>query len=122
MTFTEERKKYILEQFLSIISCISDKEYQKRVWIKGEGPEVDDFDETSCHFFDDGDPILEKYKDYKIKTEQYRLLVELRNSFSSFVDGPHPYLPEEFIDTPEWARIMNLAKEVLKAFNYTKKP
>ena len=54
----------ILANFLETIEGISDKEYQKRVWIRGEGPEVDDFTETVCHFFDDGDPILKKYKEY----------------------------------------------------------
>ncbi|MEX0962373.1 MAG: hypothetical protein WDZ28_05925 [Simkaniaceae bacterium] len=28
--------------------------------------------------------------------------------------------PEEFIDTPEWERIVHLAKNVLKAFDYKK--
>lgn len=121
MALTEEDKKYILNEFLRNISHISDKEYQKRVWIQGKGPEVDDFDETCCHFFDDGDPILKKHTEYNIKKNQYHLLMKLRNSFSSFVDGPRPYLPEEFIDTPEWEKIMELAGEVLKAFNYQKR-
>ncbi len=121
MAYTKEHKRYILDQFLDIISCISDQEYQKRVWIRGEGPEVDDFDETSCHFFDDGDPILKKYKEYNITEKQYQLLVQFRDFFESFVDGDRPYLPKDFINTPEWERIMNSAKEVLKAFDYQKK-
>jgi len=71
-------------------------------------------------FFDDGDPILKRYKEYNIGEEQYRLLVQLRNSFSLFVDGPRPYLPQEFIDTPEWGKITEMAKSVLKAFHYQK--
>jgi hypothetical protein len=30
------------------------------------------------------------------------------------------YLPQLFIDTPEWGKIMEMAKEVLKAFNFHK--
>ena len=120
MKLTEEDKRYILAQFLDIISCISDQEYQKRVWIGGEGPEVDDFDETVCHFFDDGDPILKKYKEYGITENQYRLLKKFRDEFEAFVDGDRPYLPEDFIDTPEWERMMSLAKDVLKAFDFQK--
>ena len=106
---TEEDKKYILNEF-----------NLKRVWIREEGPEIDDFDETSCHFFDDGDPILKKYKEYNIGEKQYQLLLQLRAAFSAFVDGARPYLPEEFIEMPEWKRIMDLAKDVVKAFNYQK--
>lgn len=115
MRLSEEDKKYILAQFLKVISHISDKEYQKRVWIRGEGPEVDDFDETCCHFFDDGDPILENYKEYAISDGQFLLLQKFRQGFKTFADNNN--LPEEFIDTPHWAKIMQMAKEVLNAFN-----
>jgi len=100
LAYTEQRKKYILTQFLNIISCVADKEYQKRVWIRAEGLEVDDFTETVCHFFDDGDPILKKYKEYKITEEQHQLLVQLREEFESFVEGDRPYLPEDLYCSP----------------------
>lgn len=115
-------RKQILTSVLETIEGISDKEYQKRVWIRGEGPEVDDFDETCCNFFGDGDPLIENYKDFGLTDKQYHLLVKFRDEFDAFCYGPalKHYLPEEFIDTPEWARIMEMAKEVLKAFNYQK--
>lgn len=115
---TEEDRKYILNEHLRNIHHISDKEYQKRVWIQGKGPECDDFDETCCHFFDDGDPILENYKDFGITEAQYKVLRKFRDAFRTFSDENN--WPPEFIDTPEWAKIMSLAKEVLKAFNYRK--
>jgi hypothetical protein len=43
---------------------------------------------------------------------------ELRDEFRIFADEND--FPEEFIDTPEWAIIMDMAKDVLKAFNYSK--
>jgi hypothetical protein len=122
LKYTEERKKRILYNYLTSIFIISDKEYQKRVWIRGEGAEVDEYDETVCHFFDDGDPILEAYKDYHITEEQYILLKKFRDEFEVFDDSDvaEDSLPELFIDTPEWETVMNSAKEVLKAFNYKK--
>jgi len=57
-------RKQILISVLETINSISDKEYQKRVWILGEGPECDDFDEKCCNFFGDVDPLLENYKDF----------------------------------------------------------
>lgn len=116
MTLTEEDKRYILNEFLRNVSHISDKEYQKRVWIRGEGPEVDDFDETVCYFFDAGDPILENYKDFEVTEDQYNLLKKFRKQFKTF--SKENDLPQEFIDTLEWKKIMNMAKNVLETFNY----
>lgn len=111
---TDKSKKQILVSFLETIEGISDKEYQKRVWIRGEGPEIDDFDETVNNFSDLGDPILEDYRNYEITEVQYHLLISFKNEFKAFYDEHD--LPEEFIETQEWARIMEMAKEVLEAF------
>ena len=108
-------RKQILETFIRIIAHVSDKEYQKRVWVEGKGPEWDDFDETVCLFFHEGDSILEKHKDFGITESQYKLLVKLRSAFKAFSDD-NDY-PEEFIESTEWKKIMEIAKEVLKAFN-----
>ena len=115
---TDKARKRILASFLETIEGISDKEYQERVWIRGEGPEVDNFDETVCHFFDDGDPILKKYKEYQITEKQYQLLIHFRKEFQEF-SGENDF-PEEFIDTQEWEEVMKSAKEVLLAFDYQK--
>ena len=115
---TDEEKEYILNKFLKNISHISDKDYQRRVWIYGKGPECDDFDETCCHFFDDGDPVLEHYKDFWITESQYQILKKFRDKFEAFADDNN--WPHEFIDTPEWNEITEMAKEVLQAFNYQK--
>ena len=115
----DKDRKQILASCLDLVAGISDKEYQKRVWIRGEGPEVDDFDETACNFFQDGGGVLEEYKNFGITKTQYQLLKKFRNEFEAFSDVND--LPQEFIDTPEWETIMNLAKEVLESFNYQKK-
>ena len=111
-------RRQIMETFIRIMEHISDKGYQKRIWINGEGPEVDDFDETVCHFFQEGDGILEKYKDFGLTEYQYQLLKKFRDRFETFSNEND--LPEEFIDTSEWERIMDMAKEVVKALNNQK--
>lgn len=63
---------------------LSDKEYQKRVWLRGEGPEVDDFDETVCHFSQEANGIIANYKDFGITEVQYRLLKKFREEFETF--------------------------------------
>ena len=123
MDINREDREQILISVLENIEGISDKEYQRRVWIRGEGPECDDFDETVCNFFQDGNGIIENYKDFEITDKQYHLLVKFRNEFENFCDGPalEYYLPQLFIDTPEWGKITEMAKEVLLAFSYQKK-
>lgn len=111
-------RKQIIETFIRIIEHISDKDYQNRIWIRGEGPEVDDFDETCCHFSLEGDGIIENYKEFGLTEHQYQLLKKFRDHFQAFSDEND--FPEEFIDSPKWAEIMSLAKEVLKAFNFQK--
>ena len=116
MKFSDERKNYILNEYLENILYITDKEYQKKAWIRGEGP---DFDEAVCRFCDIGDPILSEYNEFGITESQFQLLKKLRDEFEIFFDKND--WPQEFIDTPEWEKIINLAKEVLKAFDYPKK-
>lgn len=114
----EINRKQILETFLRIISHISDIEYQERVWILGKGPEGDGFDETVCVLFSLGNPMLKEYKKFGISEDQYRLLIKFRDMFESFSDEHD--LPQAFINTPEWESVVMMAKEVLKAFNYTR--
>ena len=110
-------KKQIIETLIRMVDHISDKEYQKRAWIRGEEA---DFDEAVCLFFGDGDPVLENYKDFGITEEQYKLLKKFSDEFRIFSDEND--FPEEFIDTPEWKKITEMAKEILKAFHYKKIP
>jgi hypothetical protein len=109
-------KKQMSLCFLENIECISDKEFQKRVWIQGAGPECHDFDEAVNFFSAEGDHILEHYQDYGLSRRQYEILKKFRDKFKVFYHEKD--WPPEFIDTPEWAEIMDLAKEVLKTFNY----
>ncbi len=119
MQLSKESIKNILNLVLRKTERISDKEYQKRVWIRGEGPEVDDFDETCNYFFDTGRPILEDYKTYGLSATQYHILKKFSDELDIFCDE-HSSWPPFFIDTPEWAKIMKRAKEVLEVFNYQK--
>jgi len=111
-----EDKKQIIKLFLQNIDRIANKEYQKRVWIEGRGPECHDFDEAVNEFFGDGDPILKNYQNYGLNQMQLQILKKFHTEFEYFANC-HDF-PEEFIDTPEWANITYLAKDVLKAFNY----
>ena len=120
MSLTKDNYKYILNEFLDLFSDFANKQYQIRVWIKGEGPFGPDFEEEVCMFFDAWGIIeQEGYKRFEISDEQYRLLVNFNDEFEKFLEDQ--FMPTVFIDTPEWKKIMDLAKELLKAFNFTQK-
>ena len=101
-----------IHSLLKIIKNFSSKEYQNKAWIEGNGV---DFDENVCLFFDLGDPIINDFDSFSITKLQLRTLKKFREELEAFSDE-HIW-PGDFIDSPDWARIMNLAKEVLKAFN-----
>ena len=111
-------KKKILNNHLETISGIADREYQERVWVRAEGPECDDYTESICHFFDDGDPIIENYQDYDINENQLSELIKFRTALDKFSSDTKYHLGPDFLYTPEWAEITIMAKKVLQAFGY----
>lgn len=120
MNISEETKKNLLANLLREIWHVSDKEYQKRIWIEGKGPQCDDYDETSIGILDDGEVIIKNHSHFKMTEDQYKILSKFWHEYESFSNGSgfDRYLPEFFIDTPEWTRITELAQEVIKAFDY----
>ena len=62
---------------------------------------------------------LDKYNEFDLTDSQYNTLKKFRDDFKVFSDKYNEAF--EFIDTPEWAEIIEKAKIVLRAFNYIKK-
>ena len=110
-------KNYIVNQLLKRISGIADKKYQECVWINAIGPECDSFDETVCHFIDDGEPVIKAYQEYHISDKEYLALKRLYEGLTKFLDSSPPSLESEFINTSEWNNIVEMAKEVLEIFD-----
>lgn len=105
-------RSQIIESFKDLLCSLSDKKHQKWAWIEGNEA---DFDEFVCIFLDIGDAILDSYKDFDIKEDQYSLLLKLRDRFRQF--SLENDFPGKFIDTPEWESITTMAKELLEAFD-----
>jgi hypothetical protein len=74
----------ILVGFLENLQIISDKHYQQRVWIEGVGPEVHDFEEAVCDFFDLGEALFTNPDKYGISKDQYQLLIKFCKLFKKF--------------------------------------
>lgn len=119
--FMNINRKQIMETFIETIADVANKEYQDRVWIKGLGPECDDYSEFINYFLDESEAILASYKDFNITDTQYILLKKFEEKIRSFHNNPdRPYLPEIFLNSSEWLQIIDMAREVLVAFNYYK--
>jgi hypothetical protein len=121
MNLSNEKKKQILEGFMDIFTRIASKEYQKRTWINGEGPEVDDFDETVNDFFGECDSIIDHRTEFGISDAQYDLLVNFRDDFDQFIIASRKSIPYKFINTIEWDKLRKLSETILTAFNYSKR-
>ncbi len=119
----EETKKNVLDSILRGIWHVSNKEYQRRIWIEGKGPQCDDYDETSMWILDDGKVVIKEHKQFEMTDQQYQALKKFWKEYKIFANGIgfELYVPERFIDTPEWTKVTELAQEVVKAFNYTYK-
>ena len=118
MEFTEDEKKQIVKGFVDIFFRIADKEYQKRVWIRGEGPECDDFTDVTCDFFGECDSIIDNSEYFGITQLQKKMLILFRSLYSDFLKEKNKYPNPDFIDSPEWTKITMMARKVLQAFGY----
>jgi hypothetical protein len=115
-------RSQVLNSFIQNISCLANEKYQEKVWVLAEGPEYDDIDDTVCDFFDDGNPILENYKEYGITENQYKLLMILNEKLRKFTDAFRVYssaqTTAQLLKLPQWQEIREISKKVLTAFNY----
>lgn len=121
MDLTDLEKKQIIESLIETISHAADKEYQRRVWIEGQGPECEDFDDFADIVIHENGALLKEYKSFGITDKQHNLLMDFQNQLKAFSRGlGRDYLPRDFIATQEWGRIVELAKEILHVFSFKK--
>lgn len=115
---TKEKKEHTFKEYLRLISHISDKEHQRRIWVRREGPECQAFDDAVCDFFDIGDLIINSYNEFEITKRQLDVLLKFREEFRKFTETHDS--PQEFIDSADWTKITEMAKKVLKVFHEVK--
>lgn len=124
MTTEEE----ILKGALSVIEQISDAEFQQKAWVEKKIHSYAFFEETMHQLFDDYElsDILNNYENYRISNEQHEILKKFYNTLNQYSDEKMSWIqnvdPTEILADPRWHEIQEMAKEVLKAFNYQKPP
>ena len=110
------KEAQLVRSLLETIQWISDKDYQRRIWINAEGPECNDFGETVNMYSSDIDWIFQHYQQCTISEIQILILRKFHNKFKEFWQDND--WPASFIDTLEWNEIVEMAKEVLREFHY----
>lgn len=111
----DQTTQNIKEFLIQLILELSDKEYQERVWLTGEGPEIGSAGEFLCNFFDDLnlEEIIENYKKYEIYNYQLESIKRLYKELQDYSDSiPITPIDREVLRDPRWGKIREFAKEV----------
>ena len=107
-------------QFISrfaheVIDSISDYNYQLRSWARGEGVEVDSYDETMnefAYFFE----IIEKDPaSFGLSEDEFEKIKTLEKRIDEHGDLATRGYDEEIISHPSWEKVIEAAKDVKQA-------
>lgn len=107
--------KIIYEQIESCLKELSDVEFQKRVWLRGEGPENSSYTEAVCQLFDDtgiGDELCEKQQNrYVLSKDIDPVLRELSDHLDLIGDRMDV---SEILCHPRWTKVCECASHALE--------
>ena len=98
------------------IRCISDMEYQQRIWVRHEDLNIcDSYDDTTMYFEEDSEAILKAADAGRVEMteKQYALLKELYEKVEEY--DMRKDLPEDdkgIVQDPDWHEIREFAKVV----------
>jgi len=101
-------------QVLQCLRELADIDFQERVWIKGEGPEVSSYPELVSQLYDDtslGDLLERGEGEPVFSSETDSLLQQL----STILDDTEAHASTaDVLRTPQWAKIRSLALRASK--------
>lgn len=104
----------VYNQIKSCLEELSDIEFQKRIWLHGEGPEVSSYVEVVCQLFDDtgiGDIINEPEEGVVVSEALDPILRELSDIFDSL---DYKIGTERILNHPKWLRVIEIASQAVK--------
>lgn len=109
-------KSQWIDSIDGLLDELSDTEFQHRVWVHGEGPEVSSYSELMCGFFDDFsfDSFVEDSWEELHLSESLRS--ELRHIKSLLTDynKEDSMDDEQIVNDPKWLEIVEEAKNALR--------
>ena len=111
----QNNKAYISRYVKDVVSTLADTNFQQRVWARGEGPEVDSYDETINDFFDYYRSIKEDYKKYGLSEGEFEKIKHLEKRIREHSRASNMGYDEEIIAHPLWENVIKAAKDVKQA-------
>lgn len=115
-----DTKRNVLHEIYSLLAEFSDRDYQKRVWLEGRGPEVSCFADATIGFISgvEIDHVIGvEWGQWDLPVEPLQLLREFRKKLGEYVDksGSDPPIDQVLTD-PEWDKVSQLAARVMESF------
>jgi hypothetical protein len=103
-----------LDRIIDDLKELRDIEFQERVWLRGEGPEVSDPVDATTRLF--GDTLLAarleaNRADAVISEQADSVLLKLNRLLDELAPYTHA---EELLSTPSWGRVRELADEAAR--------
>ena len=108
-----------LKRILDATRDLADERYQERVWVRGEGPEVDSSTEALVRLMDDYDLpgfIAEAAEKAWVSDEQLVSLRRLDTALARYAADDQARGDAARIASREWLRIRELARATLDPF------
>jgi hypothetical protein len=108
-----------LRRILEATRDLADEGYQKRVWVHGEGPEVDSSTEAVCRLIDDYDLptfLAEAGEKAWISKDQLTALRRLDAALTRYAMNSEDAGDATRVPSPGWQKVRKLAKATLEAF------
>jgi hypothetical protein len=113
-----------IQNVIEFLKQIASAEFQEKGWVRNEIHDYCTFVETMCGLFDDSnfeDFIDNKAANWGYTDEQIKKLDKLRHALNAF-DAKHGCYedPALIVKDPEWLKIREMAKDVLKSLGIEK--
>ena len=108
-----------LRRILDVTRDLADVDYQERVWVRGEGPEVDSSTEAICRLIDDYDLatfLAQAAEKAWISEEQLAALRQLEAALAPYAGNGGGADDATTIQSPGWHKIRKLAQATLETF------
>lgn len=102
--------EHAIQEIVECLAQLADTEFQERVWVRGEGPEVSSFDEVVCQLLDDsglGDLLDHERGAAVLGSEAEEELQQLRTLMDGIPEGLNAPL---VLSHPDWKEIVGVAQ------------
>lgn len=106
-----------LNAIVAVLEELASQEFQERVWLRGEGPEVSSYEEAVNRFFDDyatNELIDVEWRQAGLTDDERKILATFRDTLDEFNELvpvlPHP---REVLGNSKWPRVRRAAQDAL---------